>query len=102
MTVLRLDIHCSVACCVTVLRFDIHCSVACCMTVLRFDIHCCVARCMTVLRFDIYCCVQGRIQVRLWGGGEFQLVELMYILGENKNVNLVGLIYSNLSRKGCI
>ena len=45
---------------------------------------------------------QGRIQVRLWGGGEFQLVELMYILGENKNVNLVGLIYSNLSRKGCI
>ena len=28
--------------------------------------------------------LQGRIQVRLWGGGEFQLVELMYILGENK------------------
>ena len=27
---------------------------------------------------------QGRIQVRLWVGGEFQLVELMYILGENK------------------
>ena len=27
--------------------------------------------------------IQGRIQVRLWGGGEFQLVELMYILGEN-------------------
>ena len=27
---------------------------------------------------------QGRIQVRLRGGGEFQLVELMYILGENK------------------
>ena len=26
---------------------------------------------------------QGRIQVRLWGGGEFQLVELVYILGEN-------------------
>ena len=22
--------------------------------------------------------IQGRIQVRLWGGGEFQLVELMY------------------------
>ena len=29
--------------------------------------------------------LQGRIHVRLWGGGEFQLVELMYILGENKN-----------------
>ena len=28
--------------------------------------------------------IQGRIQVWLWGGGEFQLVELMYILGENK------------------
>ena len=28
--------------------------------------------------------LQGRIQVRLRGGGEFQLVELMYILGENK------------------
>ena len=27
---------------------------------------------------------QGHIQVRLWGGGEFQLVELMYILVENK------------------
>ena len=34
--------------------------------------------------------LQGRIQVRLRGGGEFQLVELIYILGE-----------SNLSRKGC-
>ena len=27
---------------------------------------------------------QGRIQVRLRGGGEFQLVELVYILVENK------------------
>ena len=27
---------------------------------------------------------QGRIRVRLWGGGEFQLVELMYIMGENE------------------
>ena len=32
---------------------------------------------------------QGRIQVRLWGGGEFQLVELMYILGENKIQQLI-------------
>ena len=28
--------------------------------------------------------IQGRIQVWLRGGGEFQLAELMYILGENK------------------
>ena len=27
---------------------------------------------------------QGRIQVWLWGGGEFQSVELVYILGKNK------------------
>ena len=40
---------------------------------------------------DFFCItVQGRIQFRLRGGGEFQLVELIYILGE-----------SNLSRKGC-
>ena len=27
---------------------------------------------------------QGRIQVLLWGGGEFQMAELMYILGKIK------------------
>ena len=32
----------------------------------------------------LHCASQGRIQVWLWGGGEFQLVELMYILSENK------------------